>query len=137
MGLRRKARECTLQILFQIEVSGYSIEECLNLYWQSYRFSNQVQSFTKILVEGSYRYLTVIDDTLKKYSRNWDIKRMSNIDRNIMRLAIFELLYLDEIPAKVTINEAVELAKRYSTEESGNFVNGILDQIIKKEKLNK
>lgn len=138
MGTRRQARELALQFLYQVdslkESSGNSensVEELLSLFWDGNEIAidNDTKEFCCVLVMGSCSNLNKIDEIISKYSEHWRLKRMSTIDRNILRIAIYELLYLSNIPAPVTINEAVELGKRFGTGESGSFINGILDRI--------
>ena len=93
----------------------------------------EVREFADSLVKGVYSNLKSIDDIISKYTDNWDIKRMAVIDKNILRLGVFELVYLKDIPEKVSINEAIELGKRYGDIDSGKFINGILDKIKQKE----
>lgn len=128
MGFRRKARELALQLLFQIDFSGDHIE-IPSAFWTENKALPQVKTFTEILVQGVLKHLSEIDQVIEKYTRHWSRDRMAAIDRNILRFAIFELLYLKEIPPKVTINEAIEIAKKFGSEDSGAFVNGILDRI--------
>jgi len=129
MGLRRLAREYTLQILYAIDVCKLKEEEAQQSFWEGHKSGKKVLEFATTLVEGTLKNLPQIDSLIVKYARNWDIDRMASIDRNILRQATFEILYLPDIPINVIINEAVELAKKYSTEESRKFVNGILDKI--------
>ena len=137
MGTRRQARELALQILYQFDSLKESssdsedVEELLSLFWDGNDIASDddTKEFSSILVRGSCSNLPSIDKILTSYSDNWRLKRMSTIDRNILRIAIYELLYLSNIPPPVTINEAVELGKRFGTEESGSFINGILDKI--------
>lgn len=133
---RTQARECALQILYQYEMNPEPIEEILKKFWaeQDETFSEDARGFAEKLVLGTVKYQTEIDKVLEKYADNWELSRMAMIDRNIMRFAAFELLYLADVPPKVTINEAVNLAKKFSQEESGKFVNGILDKINHTEK---
>jgi len=129
MGLRRLAREYALQILYAIDVCKLKVEEAQQSFWEGHKSGKKVLEFATALVEGTLKNLPQIDSLIIKHARNWDIHRMASIDRNILRQASFEILYLPDIPISVIINEAVELAKKYSTEESGKFVNGILDKI--------
>lgn len=137
MGTRRQARELALQFLYQFDSLKESssdsedVEELLSLFWDGNDIASDddTKEFSSILVRGSCSNLPSIDKILTSYSDNWRLKRMSTIDRNILRIAIYELLYLSNIPPPVTINEAVELGKRFGTEESGSFINGILDKI--------
>ncbi len=138
MGIRRRSRELALQFLYQYdaltESSGdpsLSPEEQLSLFWESSDSPVQedMKEFSSVLILGTCKNLPHIDDILTRFSENWRLSRMSKIDRNILRLSIYELMYLSDIPPVVTINEAVELGKRFGTEESGSFINGILDKI--------
>jgi transcription antitermination protein NusB len=154
MGMRREARERAVQFLFQYDLNQpEKLEEALVVFWESQtagmlaqekgsaRWGEPMESapptteeaaaraFADPLIRGTLEHLTEIDALIKKYTKNWDIKRMAVVDRNILRLAIFEMLYRDDIPPVVSINEAVDIAKRFSTEESGRFVNGILDKV--------
>jgi len=129
MGLRRLAREYALQILYAIDVCKLEAKEVQQCFWNDHKSGRKVLEFATALVEGTLKNLFQIDSLIGKYARNWDIHRMASIDRNILRQATFEILYLLDIPINVIINEAVELAKKYSTEESGKFVNGILDKL--------
>lgn len=129
MGLRRLSREYALQILYAVDVCNLESEDAQKSFWKDRKSGKKVLEFATTLVEGTLKNLPQIDSLIVKYARNWDIHRMASIDRNILRQATFEILYLLDIPINVIINEAVELAKKYSTEESGKFVNGILDKI--------
>jgi len=129
MGLRRLAREYALQILYAVDVCKLEQEEAERSFWEDRKSSRKVFEFATTLVKGTLENLPEIDGLIVKYARNWDLHRMASIDRNILRQGTFEILYLLDIPINVIINEAVELAKKYSTEESGKFVNGILDKI--------
>jgi N utilization substance protein B len=129
MGLRRLAREYALKILYAVDICKLDLQEAQHSFWENHKSGKKVLEFTTVLVEGTLKNLPQIDSLIIKHARNWDIHRMASVDRNILRQASFEILYLPDIPIKVIINEAVELAKKYSTEESGKFVNGILDKI--------
>ena len=129
MRKRTQARECALQILYQLDVTKQSMEDALADFWQQNPFPAEVREFSEILVKGTHEHLADIDRTIEEFAENWQLHRMAVIDRNILRAATFELLYLDEVPPKVTINEAVNIAKKFSQDEAGKFVNGILDKI--------
>lgn len=137
MGTRRRARELALQFLYQYdaltESSGESLspEDQLSLFWDrdDVRIQDEMKEFPSVLILGTCRNLQHIDEIISRFSEHWRLSRMSKIDRNILRLAVYELIYLSGIPPAVTINEAVELGKRFGTEESGSFINGILDKI--------
>ena len=134
MRNRTQARECALKILYQKDVRGTTVELLFEQFWQEEEAAEQeVRDFTRRLVFGIERNLAEIDGKISQYATNWQLKRMAIIDRNILRLGVFELLHTEDIPPKVTINEAVELAKKYGDLESSKFVNGILDKIHKTE----
>lgn len=133
MRKRTLARECALKILYKIEVGKDSVQESFDDFWSRQEALEEVRKFAEEIVKGVYENITRIDEIISKYAENWDIKRIAIIDKNIMRIGIFELLYMETIPAKVSINEAIDLAKRYGDVDSGKFVNGILDKIRKME----
>ena len=135
MRKRTKARECALQVLYQIDITKDPCDGCLENYWQSAQeIDNTIKEFTNLLVKGVLKNIGCIDEKIVKYATNWQLDRMAIVDRNILRLAAYELIFQKDIPPKVSINEAVELAKKYSTFESGKFVNGILDKIKSQER---
>lgn len=143
MGSRRRARELALQTLFATEFGARTPGECVSdmksrasepasddaELAQLVRADEDSQRFAEQLVNGVLENLTDIDGLIGSASTNWKVKRMARVDRNILRMACFELRYLKDIPPKVTLNEAVEIAKRYGSTESGAFINGILDRI--------
>jgi N utilization substance protein B len=129
MGKRRKARETALQALFQADFHGSDYQESLRLFWEGQALATEVLEFAHQLVEGVLFRVTELDNLIEGHSDHWKVNRMSRVDRNILRLAAYELLAIPEIPFKVTIDEAIELAKKYGTSESGAFINGILDHI--------
>jgi len=110
-------------------ISTDRIEEAIDDFWRSFKTDSDVKSFFTVLVAGTYRHLDEIDRVINDTSKNWKLDRMAVVDRNIIRSAVFELIYLSDIPPSVTINEAIEIAKRYGTEDSPGFINGILDRI--------
>ncbi len=138
MRKRTKAREYVLQMLYQVEITRGNWQETLESFWQSNErkdIPGELKDFSAELLGGVVLHMQEIDKKISKYAANWQLERMAFVDRNIMRLGCFELLFRQDIPPKVAINEAVELAKKYSGPESGKFVNAILDQIkIEKEK---
>jgi N utilization substance protein B len=137
MRKRTYARELTLQMLYQIDITHDAPEAVLSNFWQTQEkpAQEQVKNFSAELVKGVMQNLAVIDAKISEYATNWQLKRMAVVDRNILRLSCYELLFREDIPPKVSINEAVELAKKYSGQEAGKFVNGILDRIkIEKSK---
>jgi N utilization substance protein B len=131
MGKRRRAREFALQVLFQQDINRNNWEDGLNLFWELTPADPNIIEFTNLLVRGTMEHLEEIDTLIKKYTQHWDINRMAVVDRNLLRCSIYELLYFKGIPPKVTINEAIELAKTFGTKDSGRFINGILDRICK------
>ncbi|MEA1965316.1 MAG: transcription antitermination factor NusB [Candidatus Aerophobetes bacterium] len=136
MKNRRRAREAALQILYEVDVRKVTAEKVLETTFSRYRFKPEIKKFVRKLVLGTYQFLPPINSLIKKYAKNWTLERMATVDRNILRLSIYELLLLDDIPPVVSINEAVEIAKRYGTADSGKFVNGILDKISKERSPN-
>ncbi len=138
MRKRTKAREYVLQMLYQVDITGGNWEDILKNFWESKDLediSGELKDFSAGLLQGTVAHMQEIDNQISKYAANWQLERMAFVDRNIMRLGSFELLFREDIPPKVAINEAVELAKKYSGFESGKFVNAILDKIkIEKEK---
>jgi len=135
MRQRTEARECALKILYASEIRKELPAECSQSFWDNHPSGkNIVKTFSDFLVEGVYKNKDGIDSIISKYARNWQLQRMAAIDRNILRIATFELLFVDDIPPKVSINEAIEIAKKYGDKDSGKFVNGILDKISKTER---
>lgn len=134
MRKRTKAREYALKILYQADITRRDIDSAVQLFWEESEAADEtVKSFANRLVKGIYSNLTSVDEKIAKCATNWQLNRMAVIDRNVMRIAAYELLYTEDIPPKVSINEAVELAKKYGDLESSKFVNGILDKIHKTE----
>jgi transcription antitermination protein NusB len=140
MGTRRRAREFALQILYQLDVQEQlSDEQALGMFWRNFAATaeaegamaadlGEIQPFAEKLVRGVREHLTELDAQIQGASKNWRLERMARVDRNLLRLALYELKHVDDVPAKVAINEAIEIAKRYGTNESSAFVNGILDR---------
>jgi N utilization substance protein B len=154
MGKRREARERAVQFLFQYDLNKpENLDEAIDLFWETQRAAAlaedkgaaswgektelpapstndaEVRKFSDPLIRGAVEHRDESDELIRKYAKNWDIKRMAAVDRNILRLAIYEMLHRDDIPPVVSINEAVDIAKRFSTRDSGKFVNGILDKV--------
>ena len=132
MKKRSLAREFVLQILYQIDICNQSSADALENFWQSKleeEIEEEVKQFSTELVKGVIDNLAAIDEKITQFATNWQLDRMAFVDRNILRLGVFELIFRPDIPPKVTINEAVELAKKFSGVEAGKFVNGILDKI--------
>ena len=154
MGTRREARERAVQFLFQYDLNPPAdLEEALNQFWNSQQAAaiadekgpsswgertelppptaaeSAVRVFAEPLIRGTLEHRNEIDEQIKKHAKNWELHRMAVVDRNVLRLAIYEMLHREDIPPVVSINEAVDIAKKFSTEDSGKFVNGILDKI--------
>jgi N utilization substance protein B len=129
MGKRRKARALALMILYELEFRPGEAERVLKEFWQDHPALPEVQAFADSLVRGTLEHAREIDRLIAANAAHWTLTRIAPVERNILRLAAHELLHRDDIPEKVAINEAIELAKLYGSEESGAFVNGILDQI--------
>jgi len=129
MSIRRRAREIALQVLYQLDISQADSREVWDLYWENFRPSAKAREFCQRLIEGVRQNQDQIDQLIEENSENWSLKRMAIVDRNILRLAAFELLHCPDIPFKATLNEAIELAKKFGTDDSGAFINGILDKI--------
>ncbi len=129
-GKRRLARELAVQFLYQFDLGGGSLKEAFPLFWETQPdVGDAGRQFAEELVRGVMERRAVIDEHIVKYADNWDLPRIAAVDRNILRLAIYEMLYRSDIPPVVSINEAVDIAKKFSTSESGAFVNGILDRL--------
>ena len=136
MRKRTRAREFALQVLYQIDITHDSYDICLNNFWQALsqeHIDEEVKNFTTELIKGVADNLETIDKKITQYATNWQLRRMAVVDRNILRMSCFELMFREDIPPKVSINEAVELAKKYSGTVAGKFVNAISDK-IKQEK---
>lgn len=154
MGKRREARERAVQFLFQYDLNPpEDLAKALEQFWESQRAAAiadekgaakwgqaaelpppttdeaAVRLFAEPLIRGALEHREEADNLIRKYARNWELHRIAAVDRNILRLAIYEMLHRDDIPPVVSINEAVDIAKKFSTQDSGKFVNGILDKI--------
>ncbi|MBE0426746.1 MAG: transcription antitermination factor NusB [Nitrospirae bacterium] len=130
---RRKAREYALQLLFQVDFTERKIDkEGLEEFWSDKKDNKKdVRNFTEEIVFGTLDKLDEIDKMIEKFTENWALKRMAAVDRNILRFAAYEIIYRKDIPSAVTINEALEIAKKFSSSESASFLNGILDRLAK------
>jgi len=135
MGKRRTARELALKFLYQTEFNSNSPDAELNSFCDRANVSEEVQNFTQALIKNILFHKKEVDELLEKISANWAPDRMAVIDKNILRLGICELLFDPTTPPKVVINEAVEIAKKFGTEESPDFINGILDKVFKDSKV--
>lgn len=119
------------KLLFQTDVGRNPWQEVMPRMLQEEPLPDKSREFLEQLVKGTLKHLKEIDQLIMRHSREWTLERMANTDRNILRMAIFEIKYIEDVPTGATINEAVELAKRYGDENSGKFVNGILGQIVR------
>src|SRR6185503_17289908 len=131
MGKRRAARQAAVQFHFWRDMHRDGAPERMEEFWEFCPATPRVRAFAQPLIDGMIAHLPEIDDRIRKYSDNYDFGRISAVDRNVLRLAIYEMLHRDDIPPVVSINEAVDIAKKFSTQESGRFVNGILDSVKK------
>lgn len=160
MHFRRKAREIALQVLYELDVVRMEVPEAVSLFWshftapeevfepfwdyfdnledarkrhlKSFTVSPETKLFSTLLIEGAWLNRHEIDKVISDCSEHWSISRMSKVDRSILRMAVYELLYCEDIPPKVTLNEAIDLGKTYGSENSGSFINGILDALYGK-----
>ncbi len=128
MGKRRQSRELTLKFLYLYDLNKGDLEEQKKMFWD-WVGKDQAKDFTFQLIDSTLNNLEKVDEVINKFSDNWDIERMGTIDRNILRLASCELMFHKNVPGKVAIDEAVEIAKKYGGKQSSDFVNGILDRV--------
>ena len=126
MGVRREGREAAVQYLYLCDLNG---DSDLAGYYKFRGLSPSARRFCDSIVHGAAKHRDSIDETIRKNTQNYELNRISVVDRNVLRVAIYEMLHCPDVPPVVSINEAIEIAKKYSTEESGRFVNGVLDQI--------
>lgn len=136
MGNRRMSRICALQVLYMMESNPVDGEQALDLFWENFKPTSEkperleeVGVFTRLLVQGAVDNGDKINDEIRSSSKNWKLNRMAMVDRNILRLAVYELMFMEDIPKRVSINEAIELGKKFGSEDSGSFINGVLDKI--------
>jgi transcription antitermination protein NusB len=132
VGSRHESRERALQILFQYDIHGKP-GLWLDEFWKPLKDSEETRAFAERLVAGVQEHKQELDALIGRYAANWKVSRMQVVDRNILRIGAYELLWLDEVPARVTLNEAIELAKDFGDEEAAKFVNGILDKVLATE----
>lgn len=130
MTKRRRSRESALQVLYQWDMTQQDARKGLVHFKEHFSLKEESDPFLDLIVQGVLTHCQEIDRLIEQYSEHWRIGRMAPIDRTILRIAIFELLYREEIPPKVTLNEAVDLGKQFGSDESGSFINGILDRIL-------
>ncbi|RHX87034.1 transcription antitermination factor NusB [Leptospira stimsonii] len=133
MSARRTSREIAVMALYQLELTKPPLKDVLKFKWYDKKTEQEERDFAISIVNGVVKNQEQIDTLIKKYSKNWDFSRISVVNKAILRLSVYALLYTWEVPKKVTIDEAVELTKEFESEESARFVNGILDAILKNE----
>ena len=133
MKKRTRAREVALQFLYQLDLRGDDLLDEAKTFIRGEERDAETARFAQRLIEGTFEHWEEIDATIQGVAQNWNIARMAVVDRNVLRLATYELLHCADIPPKVAINEAIELGKRYSTQNSGAFINGILDKIMNRK----
>jgi transcription antitermination protein NusB len=129
MGSRHQAREHALQILFQYDIHGKP-DIWLDEFWQQVKVTDELKAFTQRIVQGVLEHKKELDTLIGEHATNWKVSRMPIVDRNILRAGLYELLWIEEVPAKVTMNESIELAKSFGDDEASKFVNGILDKVF-------
>jgi N utilization substance protein B len=127
--MRRRAREYAMQVLYALDLNPSDLEDFLTVFWELHPAKPEVIEYTSVLVRGTLGKKKEIDDLISTHSSHWKIDRMAVTDRNILRLGTFELMAEQSVPAKVVINEAIEIAKKFGTSDSATFINGVLDSI--------
>tara|TARA_B100000959_G_C14687023_1_gene503097 strand:- start:115 stop:546 length:432 start_codon:yes stop_codon:yes gene_type:complete len=131
MRKRTQARHIALQFLYQMDIRVGEVLDEMDTFISKSSDDPEVNQFALSLIQGVIEHRKEIDDQIVKTAKNWDLHRMAIIDRNVLRIATHEILHRDDIPTKVSINEAIDLGKEYSTQQSGAFINGILDRIVR------
>jgi len=139
MSSRRKGRELALQILYQLDLVKTGVDDAIKAFWKTQEKmpSEDTIDFCEELVKGTFEHSDKIDKIIEETSSNWRVGRMPVVDRNVLRMAAYEMFYRDDIPTTVTINEAIEVGKKFGSEDSGAFINGILDKIAENIPLRK
>lgn len=127
---RKKSRELAIQVLYQIEMTKLDAEQALQFFWENYEQSDEQHEFTTRVVKGTIENINHIDELITKTAKNWSFNRLTPVDCSILREAVFEILYCPDIPYRVTLNEAIELGKKFGSEKSGSFINGVLDHLL-------
>jgi len=129
MGARREGREAAVQFLYQRDLNAGATAETVEEFWELRPAAKRVREFGLAIAEGVLAHQDAIDERIRQAASNYDLHRIAAVDRNILRIAIFEMLFCPEVPPVVSINEAIEIAKRFGSDDSGRFVNGVLDRI--------
>lgn len=132
MGQRRRAREYALQMLFQVDLTGTSSDSVFRQFWIGAEAGDDLRDFAERLVKGVLGNRELLDEVVAESAEHWRIERMAVVDRNVLRLGVYEMLYEPETPPVVVIDEAIEVAKKFGSLESGSFINGILDHVRKR-----
>jgi len=128
---RRLAREAAFKALFQVDIGKCRVEQALRRSLEDYKFNEEEEQFVKDLLDNTIKKLDLLDEIIRKHLVKWELERLSAVDRNLLRLALYEIIYRPDIPPAVSINEALELAKKYgSTGEAVGFINGVLDKAV-------
>jgi N utilization substance protein B len=129
MGARREGREAAVQFLYQRDLNAGANAGAVAEFWELRPAAKRVREFGMAIAEGVLAHQAAIDERIRQTASNYDLHRIAAVDRNILRIAIFEMLFCPEVPPVVSINEAIEIAKRFGSDDSGRFVNGVLDRI--------
>lgn len=129
MGQRRNSRELAMQALYYIDLAKDDEQKAYDLFNTHFEPEEDIRAFFETIVKGTLAHKAEIDNLIETFSNNWKLSRMSGVDRNVLRIAVYEMLYCSDIPSTVTINEAIDIGKKYGTGDSGAFINGILDAI--------
>jgi transcription antitermination protein NusB len=129
VGDRRRAREYALQLLFQLDLSPSTLDAAVEAFWSDKKVSDTVRAFAEEIVRGTMDRREALDEVLASMTLNWRITRMAVVDRNVLRMALYEFLFQPDTPRVVVIDEAIEVAKKFGNDESGPFINGVLDAI--------
>lgn len=132
MGKRREGREAAVQYLFSLDMHGKAEEGQLETFWTLHTAKTSTRLYAESLIKGVLEHQTAIDEQIRGCLVNFSFERLSTVDRNVLRMAVYELLYCPDVPPPVVLNEAIEVAKALSAGESGSFVNGVLDRLAKK-----
>ena len=130
-NIRRRARERALQFLFEVDVAAPRWEEAMPVFWDLHPSRPPVREYAEQLIEGSLTHMAEIDRRIAETVEHWSLERVAPVERNVLRIAVYELMWRGDIPSKVVINEAIDVAKKFADERAGKFVNGVLDKIMR------
>ena len=128
---RRKSRELALRMLYQFETNNLNPERALENYCKTFPYQQDIIDYAAHLMDGVSKNCEIIDNYIRQACEHWKINRIAFVDKNIMRIGVYEMIFSEDVPPKVAIDEAIELAKKYGNEDSGNFVNGVMDRVFK------